>query len=180
MLTEPIAVDDPETIRQICRFRADVWQATGKLKAGAFGAEGWRDPIDSDCQHWIIRNADQAIVAAGRLSIHATLDDVHQAEEYRRYGVELTGRIAAPDRVVVCPSMQGSGLGRRILDAQDQAAYQQGAKYAVRQASPGMTRLLRNRGWQILGPASDDPRFPEETFQVAIYSLAEHWIAPAA
>lgn len=173
-------VSDSPSIAQICQFRARVWNATGKLSADAFGAEGWRDPIDSHCQHWVIRNRDAQIVAAGRLSIHASLDDVHQAEEYQRHGVKLPGPVASPDRVVVCPSMQGEGLGKRILDVQDEAAFSQGAQHAVRQASPGMVRLLRRRGWEILGRASNDARFPGEEFQVAIYTFGSDGLQKTA
>ncbi len=180
MLTEPVEISDPYTIAQICRFRARVWKASGKLRADAFGDEGWRDPIDSRCRHWVIRNTDHVIVAAGRLSMHDTLDDVHQSEEYRQYGLDVAGPIASPDRVVVCPSMQGGGLGWQILNAQDEAAFEQGATYAVRQASPGMVQLLRHRGWEIMGPASDDPRFPGEKFQVAVYRFGQEWMRPAA
>jgi GNAT superfamily N-acetyltransferase len=170
-LTGPTEVADPEMVAEICRFRGRVWKETGKLRDDAFGDDGWCDPIDSHCQHWVIRTEDDALVAAGRLSIHDTLDEVHQSEEYRQYGLDLPGRVASPDRVVVCPSMQGRGLGWQILDAQDQAAVQQGAKHAVRQASPGMVRLLRRRGWKIVGPASADARFPGEEFQVAVVSF---------
>ena len=180
MLPEAVESSDSEIIREICRFRAEVWHATGKLAPNAFDDEGWQDPIDHHCQHWVIRNAEKTLIAAGRLSIHRSLEEVHQSEEYKRYGVRLVGPIAMPDRVVVCPSMQGLGLGRRILDVQDEAAFMQGAKHAVRQASPGMVRLLRNRGWKILGPASTDSRFPGELFQVAIFSFALSYPTSAA
>ena len=90
-LTRPTEVTDPEVIAEICRFRARVWKEIGKLKDDAFGDDGWRDPIDSRCQHWVIRTDEGRLVAAGRLSMHDTLDDVHQSEEYRQYGVDLTG-----------------------------------------------------------------------------------------
>lgn len=176
--TGPTEVADPQVISEICRFRARVWRETGKLKNDAFGVEGWRDPIDNHCQHWVIRNTTGGLVAAGRLSVHENLDNVHQSEEYRMFGLDLAGRVASPDRVVVCPSMQGCGLGRMILDAQDNAAIGQGAQHAVRQASSGMVRLLRNRGWRICGPASADSRFPGETFQVAVVSFAEDVVSP--
>lgn len=171
--TPPREVTDPDAIAEICRFRARVWAETGHLAQAAFGPEGWRDPIDSHCQQWVIRAADGTLVAAGRLSVHARLEDVHQAEEYRRYGLELEGPVAAPDRVVVASSVQGCGLGRQILDIQDATARQRGARWAVRQASPGMVRLLCQRGWQIVGPASADPRFPGMDFQVAVKDLRE-------
>lgn len=170
--TPPLEINDPAEIAEICRFRAQVWRGTGQLAADAFSAEGWRDPIDSTCRHWAIRGRDGAIAAAGRLSVHATLDEVHQAEEYRRYGLDCDGPVAAPDRVVVAKAVQGYGLGWQILDVQDEAARQMGALHAVRQASPGMVRLITRRGWQILGPASPDARFPGVTFQVAVKSFA--------
>jgi GNAT superfamily N-acetyltransferase len=170
-LTGPMEGADPVVITEICRFRARVWKEIGKLAEGAFGSDGWRDPIDSHSQHWVIRTEDGTLVAAGRLSIHDTLDEVHESREYRQYGLDFPGKIAAPDRVVVCPSMQGRGLGWQILDAQDQAAVEHGARHAVRQASPGMVRLLSRRGWKIVGPASTDSRFPGEVFQVAFVSF---------
>jgi hypothetical protein len=74
---------------------------------------------------------------------------------------------------VVCPSAQGFGLARLILDVQEEAARLSGARFAVRQASPRMVKLLRQRGWEILGPASEDARFPQVAFQVAILRLTQ-------
>ena len=165
--TLPYEVFDTSVVREICRFRARVWRQIGQLAENAFSPEGWYDPIDSDCRHWVIRDGRGKIVAAGRLSVHPSLDEVHQADEYRRYGLDLPGPIAAPDRVVVCPSTQGCGLGRQILDVQDHAARMAGARHAVRQASPRLIQLLQHRGWQIHGPASPDERFPGVEFQVA-------------
>ena len=172
-LTGPTEIADPAVIEEICRFRARVWNATGKVRHDAFGADGWRDPFDFRCQHWVIRASDGRLVAAGRLTIYETLGEVQEAEEYHRYGLDLPGPIATPDRVVVCQSMQGRGLGWQILDAQDEAAARQGAIYAVRQASPTMVRLLRRRGWNILGPATADPRFAGVTFQVAVFEYSQ-------
>jgi hypothetical protein len=162
-----MAVTEREEILEICRFRARVWDQTGKLAPGAFGTDGWLDPIDFDCRHWAIRDERGALVAAGRLSLHWALADVHEAEEYSRYGLVAEGPVAAPGCVVVCPSVQGSGLGGAIVDVQDNTAQELGAHCAVRQASPGMVRLIRQRGWSVLGPASPDARFPGVTFQVA-------------
>jgi hypothetical protein len=53
-----------------------------------------------------------------------------------------------------------------LLDRQDAAARAAGAVLAVRQASPGMRRLLERRGWQAHGPGPVDPRFPGVEFTV--------------
>jgi hypothetical protein len=99
--------------------------------------------------------------------LHRTLAEVHEAAEYVRYGVVADGPVAAPGCVVVSPTAQGSGLGGAIVELQDMTAQELGACCAVRQASPGMVRVIRQRGWSVLGPASPDRRFPGVTFQVA-------------
>ncbi|MFM7071331.1 MAG: hypothetical protein ACKO38_05995 [Planctomycetota bacterium] len=53
---EPTLISSREEIAEICRFRVAVWAATGTLGASAFGPEVWRDPIDDDACHWIIRH----------------------------------------------------------------------------------------------------------------------------
>jgi hypothetical protein len=170
--SSPRAVTSRQEILEICRFRAQVWQQTGQLADGAFGADGWLDSIDFECRHWAIRNERGALVATGRLSLHRTLAEVHQAEEYIRYGLISEGPVAAPSCVAVCPSAQGSGLGGAIVEVQDQTAEALGARCAVRQASPGMVRLIRRRGWSVLGPASPDARFVGVQFQVATKTFA--------
>lgn len=168
----PTEVTDAPTLEEIYRLRARVWRQMGLARDGAFPNGMWCDPLDANCRHWIVIAPDGSVAAAGRISIHKTLSDVHQAEEYLRYSLDPTGPVAAPDRVVVCPSFQGQGLGRRILDVQDAAAREGGARIAVRQASPDMVRLLRHRGWRLLGPASPDPRFPGVAFTVVVLDLA--------
>ncbi|OHB78906.1 MAG: hypothetical protein A2V98_01655 [Planctomycetes bacterium RBG_16_64_12] len=167
----PLEVDDPAVVDEICRFRVLVWRESGGIAPGAFSDGEWRDPIDSGSRHWVIRHRDGSLIGAGRLSIHATLSEVHQADEYFRYGLDLQGPIAAPSGVVVSASFRSLGLGRLLLDVQERAARDEGARYAVRQASPRMVRLLEHRGWRIVGPASLDPRFPGVEFQVAILKL---------
>ena len=53
-------------------------------------------------------------------------------------------------------------------NVQDEAARKQGARYAVRQASPRMLQLLQQRGWRILGRSAPDDRFPGVAFQTVI------------
>ena len=68
-----LAVDDPETIDEICRFRAVVWMATAGTDAAAFPGGQWRDPIDDVAQHWICRDSDGSLLAAARLAICASV-----------------------------------------------------------------------------------------------------------
>jgi hypothetical protein len=54
-LSLPQEVTDPAEIAKICRFRAQVWRDIGQTTADAFPVQGWRDPIDEECRHWIIQ-----------------------------------------------------------------------------------------------------------------------------
>ena len=165
---EVVETSDQRLIDEICRFRVEVWREEGQLSADAFPTGRWRDAIDDHATHWLIRTSDGSSAAAGRLSIHPSLHEVHQCEEYLRFDLGLSGPIAAPDRVVVAPFARANGLGKWILDLQDAASIARGATHAVRQASPRMVQLLKPRGWRVLGPASPDPRFPGVEFQVVI------------
>ena len=164
---------DAALIEEICRFRVRVWRQEGQLSSEAFGSGTWRDSVDDGALHWLIRDSRGRLAAAGRLSVHESLEDVHQAEEYLRFELALPGPIAAPDRVVVARFARKAGLGRRILDLQDAAAVARGASHAVRQASPRMVELLKHRGWQVLGPASSDERFPGVAFTAVIKELSQ-------
>ena len=168
--SDPLEVSDPQILDEIYALRARVWRATGGVSLEAF-AGSWSDGDDLHAAHWVICDGRGQVVAAARLTIHNTLAEVPEAEEYLRYGLDRAGPVAAPARIVVSPSAQGHGLGRRLLDAQDQAARRLGARSAVRQASPAMVRLLVNRGWRIVGPARTDPRFPGVEFQVALLTF---------
>lgn len=163
-----IRVSDPQTLAEIYRFRVQVWKATGTLADRAFADGQWQDAHDPTAMHWVIRGGDGRILGAARLTLHQHLSEVDDAEDYLHYGLELPPPIAAPARVVVCPSARGQGLGGKLLQAQDEAAIAAGCRFAVRQASPAMVSLLKKRGWQILGPAHRDPRFAGTVFQVAL------------
>jgi hypothetical protein len=169
----PVELSDEASVAKICLLRAQVWRDTGNLAESAFASEGWRDAIDSHCRHWAILNQHQMPVAAGRLSLHASLDDVHESHEYRRYGIDFAGGYANPDRVVVDRACKGCGLGRQILDAQDNAIDSETVSFSVRQASPAMVRLLIHRGWYVAGPASSDSRFRDVQFSVVIKPLRD-------
>jgi GNAT superfamily N-acetyltransferase len=154
-------------IDDICRFRARVWQATAGVADGAFPGGIWRDEHDDAAMHWIVRDEQGRILGAARLLLLDHLYDVPEAFQYQRFEIEPQGLIAAPDKVVVCPSAQRRGIASALLAAQDDAAIAAGATVAIRQASPRMARLLADRGWQLLGPALPDRRFPGIEFVVA-------------
>jgi len=159
----------PERLDELFRLRAAVWLAEG-ADAAAFPGGSWRDARDDQRLHWMAEHAGE-IVAGASLSIHASLDEVHQAETYRVYGITAAGPVAAPARVIVRGDWRGTPLVRRLLDAQDDAARAAGAVLALRQASAMLRPLLERRGWRCHGPALPDARFPGQDFSVMTLPL---------
>jgi GNAT superfamily N-acetyltransferase len=167
----PVQVDDPRQIDEICRFRLQVWQATGGVAQNAFPGGVWRDNYDDLAVHWMVRDEEGRLIAAARLLLHERIEDAIEAFQYARFGIHWQGIIAAPDHVVVCPSAQGRGIAAMLLAAQDKMAQADGATFAVRQASPRMVQLLVRRGWRLHGAALPDLRFPGVSFTVATKEL---------
>ncbi len=165
--TIPIQVSCRKRIDDICRFRARVWQAAPGVAANAFPDGTWRDEHDDTAIHWTVNDEQGQILGAARLLLLDHLHEVPETFQYERYEIEPPGLIAAPDKVVVCPSARRRGIASALLAAQEIAAITAGATIAIRQASPRMARLLADRGWRLLGPAVADRRFPGIEFVVA-------------
>lgn len=166
----PQRAGDAPTLQAIYRLRAAVWRETGDISQAAFRDGAWSDEHDPASLHWVVRDGDE-LVAAARLSLHERLSDVPEAEEYAAVGLELEGPIAAPARIVVASCARRHGLAGMLLDAQDEAGRAAGARFAVRQSSPAMCRLLVRRGWRDVGPAGLDERFPGVRFEVMVLEL---------
>lgn len=159
-----IAQCDPSRLEELYALRARVWIGEGADPA-AFPGGRWSDAHDPQRLHWVGLHQGR-IVAGASLGIHASLDEVDEADAYRSAVRPPTGRIAAPARVVVDAAWRGSGIAQALLDRQEAAARAAGAVLAVRQASPAMRRLLERRGWREHGPGPADPRFPGVLFTV--------------
>lgn len=163
----PSRVTDRSLLPRIFEFRARVWSETLGRGASPFPAGSWQDAYDDTAEHWIVRDMAARIVAAARCSVHERLEELDEAEVYLPWDLG-PGPYAAPARVVVCPRYQGRGLAWKLLMEQDAFAEQQGARLGLRQASPGMVRLLLQRHWRVLGPGPADERFPGVEFQIAV------------
>jgi hypothetical protein len=163
----PIRVTDRGTIEQICRFRVQVWAATGLLAPDAFPGGTWRDAMDDQCTHLAILSGAE-ILAAGRWSLYQSMEQIPDAEQYKRVGLELEGPIGLPERIVVSRSIPYFNLAWRLLDALDDLSRDAGARYAVGLASPAMVRILKRRNRRVVGQAAPDPRFPGVQFHIIV------------
>jgi phenylacetate-CoA ligase len=166
----PIEVTDRNLIDAICRFRVEVWSATGRLAPGAFPDGTWRDEWDDRCRHLVVMQGDR-IVAAARWGVYRSLSEAPEADQYKEMQLELDGPIAVVERVVVSTAVSHLGLSVALLNAIQEKLRADGVKYEIGQVSPSMLRLMRRRGREILGPAAPDPRFPGLEFRLVLHRL---------
>ena len=165
----PDRITDAPTLEAIYRLRVAVWREAGAIAEAAFPDGRWCDEEDGAAIHWAIRAGDD-LVAAARLSVHEQLADVPDADEYAAVGLRLEGRIAVPARFVAARAC-GHGLTALLRETWIEVARAAGSQYAVCQASPGMRRIARRRGWHEAGPARPDDRFPGVKFVIMVLEL---------
>ncbi|WP_426416607.1 GNAT family N-acetyltransferase [Aestuariirhabdus sp. LZHN29] len=155
---------------ELAGFRFEAWCDAG-IDPAKFPSQQWSDPHDHLRLHWVVRERGR-IIASASLGIHERLLDVDEAEVYIAAGLEGEGPVGAPARVAVLSAYRKHGYASLLLDQQDSAMDDAGVRYAVRQSSPSMQRLLIPRGWVDYGSAPPDPRFPGVDFHIMRLDLA--------
>ena len=141
----------PAQMEQIFHLRGYAWQS----RLPDFPAPArWEDPEDNDCLHWAILH-EGSVVAAARLSLVGSLEQVPNAEVYSHVLPQLTGTIGSINRLVVHPAHARRGLSQWLDQARLVWADAAGAAHVVAQTSAGITRVatLLNLGFCVAGEA---------------------------
>jgi GNAT superfamily N-acetyltransferase len=146
---------DENLLGQIGRLRIEAWQTE---TANAADMETWVDEFDRAARHWVVfQNARP--VAAARLSIHASLETVPDAESYAGVFAEPPpGPIASLNRLVVHPATRGCGLSKKLDLIRLEAAEKSGCRSAILSTASGPRRIaqLLGCGFVLIGYG---PRF---------------------
>lgn len=148
-------------IREFSPANEDLLHAIGRLRVQAWETaapeaaemEIWLDEYDRSSRHWVALH-EGAPVAAARLSIHANLSEVPDAESYQ--GVidnPSATRIASFNRLVVHPSFRRLGLSRRLDLIRLEVAEEMGCEGAILSTATGPHRIrqLVALGFEFLG-----------------------------
>jgi GNAT superfamily N-acetyltransferase len=120
-------INSPLLLEQIYSLRILTWQ--GKVGIPAHTTQ-WVDPEDGLARHLAITMRQQ-IIAAARLSIHATISEVPDPEGYVGVLNELPAPIGSLNRCVVHPDFRHRGLTRILDEARITAGKESGCRCLV-------------------------------------------------
>ena len=111
MKLRDFAVLDETLLREIGRLRVAAWETETSRAAEM---DIWLDEFDRSARHWVVF-CEGMPVAAARLSVHASLAEVPDAESYADVFTQPPpAPIASLNRLVVHPSARGAGLSNPV------------------------------------------------------------------
>lgn len=135
---------DPILLEEIGRLRVIAW-CTVIEKASELDI--WLDAFDPAARHWVVFQGN-SVVAAARMTIHPSLDEVPDAESYAGMFPEPPAApIASLNRLVVHPSARGQGLSKALDQARLEAAERLGCRSALLSTASGPNRVRQVQGW---------------------------------
>lgn len=178
MLRGPMEIDvrevspaDPSVLEGIGRLRVAVWKSEGALSASLAARGVWLDAFDPVARHWIATDAAGALVAAGRLTMHAGLEESPDGYVWLEAGRRLEGPIGNVAKLVVSPEARGRGLASALNRIRVDAARRAGARTLTVTASAANARLLERIGFVDSGLRAtfeDRPGFPFRALELAL------------
>lgn len=123
----------------------------------------WTDTIDPEANHWVTE-ADGAVAGCARLSVHADVTQLPASEIYLKLPFPLTSPIGAFGRLVLVPSLRGTGARATIDKLRREEAVRLGCRslVAFTHAGPKRVAQLTQVGFTVI---SDDTVLPVWPFE---------------
>ncbi len=137
---------------EIFRLRGFAWRS----RLPAFAAPAvWQDTEDSTCLHWAILHGGE-VVAAARLCVAQSLEQVPDAEVYSGVFPALDGPVGSINRLVVHPAHAKRGLSEWLDRERMAHADAVGVQHVVAHTFAGMPRVaaLCSVGFRVAGKAN--------------------------
>jgi GNAT superfamily N-acetyltransferase len=100
----------PEILEQFWRLRPLAWRA--RMPAFPDIAE-WRDEFDDCSDHWAIVTEGR-VIAAARLTIRDSIEQLPHPELYRDLKITMLGPVASINRLIVDAAYGGQGLSHQL------------------------------------------------------------------
>ena len=157
IVAEEILIQDDDDdarneLNAIGKLRYEVWSDEGHIDSSLFPTRCWLDELDFSSRHWVVRDdGGRDIVAAGRCSLHSSLDDESRdVALWRRLGRDLPLPSVDLGRLVVRKDYRRRGIGQVLNSVRIEAAKEMQAKSVMVTASIENAHLLEKLGFESL------------------------------
>lgn len=144
------ASTDSVMLEKVGRLRVAAW-ATELSSEPQVGS--WLDDFDDVARHWAFLDGAEPIASA-RMTVHATLSDVPDPEDFLGLFAEPpSSPIASINRLVVHPKYRRYGLGSSLDNLRLRVAEEMGCRCVVVSTPSGDRRVaqLVSQGFRLLG-----------------------------
>eukprot|EP01038_Epipyxis_sp_PR26KG_P007467 gene7467-10178_t len=147
-----VSHSDTDIMNMIGALRYRVWDEEQSINKNAFPDQCWLDDLDVEGRHWIVKNANNDIVASARLTLHHSSDDSYRDMIlWKNAGKVLPLPTVDLGRLVVLNSYRGKGIAQQLNMIRIKAAKEMGAKSIMVTASVGNMSLLKKLGFEEIG-----------------------------
>jgi predicted GNAT family N-acyltransferase len=153
----PFLVQDQETLNEILyKLRIETWVSMGVFNEGEFKPEDFVDEHDHHAFHWAIKD-DSRIVAAARMCVHNSLNDLPDADSYENISSEIKTPIASFNRLVVTPDFQKNGISKMLDKVRIKKAVELECKTIMINVPQNRIKSLLVEGFEVLGKLEVKP-----------------------
>eukprot|EP01040_Poterioochromonas_malhamensis_P004040 gene4040-4324_t len=164
---EEIENPNEEQLKEIGKFRYDLWVGETNVNHSLFPDGIWLEDIDRQARHWVARNSEtKELLGVARLTIHPTIDD--NPDGYLWIKNNLTDRLKSPVahlcKLAVSSSARGLGIGQKLSEIRIEAAKLSGAQSVIVTASPANASILGKLGFIDTGIREIFPNRPTFEF----------------
>lgn len=135
MSFEFVQIQESGMLNRIGKLRAQVWLAEGYLRPSVCSDGIWLDELDEAGKHWAVFYQGD-MIAAARLNLHHSLEDMPHAKEFRPYELGIGVPYGFMSRLVVKQDYRRQGVARKLDCLRLQDASQSGAKSVIALPTP--------------------------------------------
>jgi hypothetical protein len=145
--------DDGDVLTAVGALRLEAWGRI--LGPGAAAARFGVDHDDAGAWHCLVLD-DGVLVAAGRLTVHSTLDDLPESTSFGPYLGRMRAPLGLASRLVVHPAHQRRGHAARIIVDRLALAAELDLHEVWGETRRQQVNGLTRHGYEPLGPSPDD------------------------
>ena len=154
ILSAPAITHSDNDLKRIYRLRVTAWRESGLISSDRY-PEGWSDELDQQAIHWVIKHSKN-IVAAARLNILESLDELPYPGVFQDYEIPNLNPIAFYSRLVAHPDYRGRGISKQLDSVRLDYINKNKIPLVIATARNWRIDKLKKVGFKVLGKVNRD------------------------